>query len=218
MRQASENSVRKQRVPNSERRRNSIKSVLDSALHLFVTQGYDATSMDDIAGQAGLTKGALYFYFKDKLSLLHALLERTEAELFDPIFDEVRASGKSATERVIMLTNWFARVGAERPELPLLHVLVSLQMHGRNNIVEDKVTQTYDRLHKEISDIIRDGQRQNEFSSDMPVGEQAAVIAALIDGLLLEWHRRGDRLDGRALASSAQNFILHGLSKHRISA
>ena len=55
MRQAHRNTVKKQRVPNAERRRASIEAVLDSALQLFVTQGYDATSMDDIAGNAGLT-------------------------------------------------------------------------------------------------------------------------------------------------------------------
>ena len=52
------NPVKKQRVPNTERRRLSTKAVLDSALELFVTRGYDATSIDDIASQAGLTKGA----------------------------------------------------------------------------------------------------------------------------------------------------------------
>lgn len=206
------NSVKKQRVPNAERRRTSIRSVLDSALTLFVTNGYDATSMDDIAGQAGLTKGAVYFYFKDKLSLLQALLERTEAELFDPIFERIRAANVTATERIIMLTNWFSRVGAERPELPLLHVLVSLQMHQRDNVVERRVAETYRRLHDEIAAIIRDGRDGGEFSANVPLQEQVAVFAALIDGLLLEWHRWGERLDGRALAASARRFILHGLS------
>jgi len=207
-----DNTVKKQRVPNAERRRASIRSVLDSALTLFVTNGYDATSMDDIAGNAGLTKGAVYFYFKDKLSLLHALLERTEAELFDPIFERIRAADVSATERIIMLTNWFSRVGAERPELPLLHVLVSLQMHQRDNVVEQRVANTYRRLHDEIATIISDGRDRGEFSADVPVKEQAAVFASLIDGLLLEWHRWGERLDGRALAASARRFILHGLT------
>lgn len=207
------NTAKKQRVPNSERRRASIKSVLDSALTLFVTRGYDATSMDDIASLAGLTKGALYFYFKDKLSLLHALLERTEAELFDPIFAAVDASSEGPTERIIMLTNWFARVGAERPELPLLHVLVSLQMHQRGNVVEERVAATYSRLHDEIAKIIESGQKAGEFKQRVPAREQAAVIAALIDGLLLEWHRWGDSLDGRALATAARSFILHGLKE-----
>lgn len=206
------NTVKKQRVPNSERRKNSIRSVLDSALTLFVTQGYDATSMDDIANQAGLTKGAVYFYFKDKLSLLDALLERTEAELFDPIFETIRRTDTPATERIIMLTNWFARVGAERPELPLLHVLVSLQINQRDNIVGERVERIYARLHEEIATIIQSGRDNGEFAQDVSVDGQAAVFAALIDGLLLEWHRWGDRVDGRTLASSAQSFILHGLT------
>lgn len=206
--------ARKERIPNAERRRASIKAVLDAALTLFVTKGYDATSMDDIAGNAQLTKGALYFYFKDKLSLLYALLERTESELFDPIFEEIRASGKSPTDRIIMLSNGFARIGAERPELPLLHVLVSLQMLKRNNIVEDRVTKIYDRLHEEIETIIAAGQLTGEFSDAVRAADQAAVIVALIDGLLLEWHRFGDRVDGRALARSARNLILNGLAQH----
>ena len=126
----------KPRVSNAERRRTSIASVLDGALSLFVTKGYDATSIDDIASQAGLTKGAVYFYFKDKLALAGALLERTEAELFDPIFTELKASNTSPTDRIVMLTNRLARIGAERIELPLLHVLLSLEFHGRDNAVE----------------------------------------------------------------------------------
>jgi AcrR family transcriptional regulator len=211
------NSVKKQRVPNSERRRASIRSVLDSALTLFVTQGYDATSIDDIATQAGLTKGAVYFYFKDKLSLLYALLERTETELFDPVFARIRANDAPATERIIRLTNWFSRVGAERPELPLLHVLVSLRMNHRDNIVAERVGKTYQRLHDEIAQIIEDGRARGEFSKDVPVASQTAVFVALIDGLLLEWHRWGDQLDGRALAAGARSFILHGLTRKESS-
>ena len=205
-------SVKKQRVPNSERRRSSIKSVLDSALTLFVTKGYDDTSMDDVAHAAGLTKGAVYFYFKDKLSLLDALLERTEAELFDPIFKSDRASRGTAIERLVKITNWFSRVGAERPELPLLHVLVSLRMLKRDNEVAIRVARTYKRLHDEIESIITDGRAAGEFSTKTPAATQAAVYVALIDGLLLEWHRWGDTINGRDLAASAREFILYGIT------
>jgi AcrR family transcriptional regulator len=211
----SKNTLKKQRVPNSERRRSSIKSVLDSALNLFVTGGYDSTSMDDIAGQAGLTKGAVYFYFKDKLSLLEALLERTDAELIDPIIAKIGASNGSARDRIVMLTNWFARVGADRKELPLLHVLVSLEMHGRGNKVEEMVRKTYKDLQNAIAEVTRVGQKSGEFTTDIPPDYQAAVVVALIDGLLLEWHRRGDQLDGRALAHGARNMILNGIAATR---
>jgi AcrR family transcriptional regulator len=212
MRQAIENNGKKQRVPNAERRRNSIRSVLDSALSLFVTQGYDATSMDDVAGRAGLTKGAVYFYFKDKISLLYALLERSEAELFEPIYQVIRSKRSSPTMRIVHLTSEFSRVGAERKELALLHVVVSLEMHGRGNKVEERVQQIYARLHAEISDVLREGQAGGEFASTISPECQASVIIALIDGLLLEWHRRGDVLDGKQLARSARTLILNGVT------
>lgn len=189
--------------------------MLDSALKLFVTQGYDATSMDDIARMAGLTKGAVYFYFKDKLSLLDALLERTDAELIDPIIAKLGRESGSARDRIVLLTNWFARVGAERKELPLLHVLVSLEMHGRGNIVEERVRSTYKRLQSAIADVARTGQQDGEFTTDVPPDYQAAIIVSLIDGLLIEWHRRGDQLDGRALAHGARNMILNGIAAER---
>ncbi|MFK8014289.1 MAG: TetR/AcrR family transcriptional regulator [Gammaproteobacteria bacterium] len=203
--------VKKQRIPNSQRRENSVRQVLDAALDLFVTQGFDATSMDDIASQAGLTKGALYFYFKDKLSLLDALLLRTEGELIDPIVASIQSKQASPTDRIVLLTSEFARMGAERKELALLHVMVSLEMHGRDNKVEQRVRKMYARLHDEIGNILTDGQAAGEFSDIIAPHYQASVIIALIDGLLLEWHRRGDDLDGEQLARSARQLILNGV-------
>ena len=91
-------------------------------------------------------------------------------------------------------------------------MLVSLRMNQRDNVVAERVSAIYDRLHAEIAAIIEDGREAGEFSSDVPVVGQAAVFAGLIDGLLLEWHRWGSRVDGRTLAKSAQSFILHGLA------
>lgn len=213
MRHAPSSTVKKQRVPNAERRRASIEAVLDSALNLFVTRGYDATSMDDIAGNAGLTKGAVYFYFRDKLTLASELLSRTENELFEPMYERIARSTGSAADRIVIFTNWLAKIGASRIELPLLHVLMSMEFHGRDNEVEHRLQKTYRRLHEEIENITRDGQLSGEFTDVVPPKEQAAVIVALIDGLLMEWHRGKDSLDGEALARSARSMILNGIVK-----
>lgn len=214
MRQASSNTFKKQRVPNSERRRISIEAVLDAALQLFVTQGYGATSMDDIAGNAGLTKGAVYFYFKDKLSLASELLARTENELFDPMYKLMQQSNGTAADRIVIFANWLAKMGETRIELPLLHVLMSMEFHGRGNAVESRLRDTYKRLRNEIEKITREGQESGEFTDIVPPREQAAVIVALIDGLLMEWHRGKDKLDGEVLARSARAMILNGIVDH----
>jgi AcrR family transcriptional regulator len=46
-----------------------------AALDLFAEKGYAATRMEDVAARAGLSKAAIYLYFKDKTSLLKALVQ-----------------------------------------------------------------------------------------------------------------------------------------------
>ncbi len=50
---------------SKEERRNEI---LGAALEVFIEKGYDKASMDDIVRASGLSKGTLYWYFKNKKS------------------------------------------------------------------------------------------------------------------------------------------------------
>ncbi|MFI2707058.1 TetR/AcrR family transcriptional regulator [Nocardioides sp. CER28] len=60
-------------MPRRERR----AQLLDSALEVFVAQGYHAAAMDDIADKAGVSKPVLYQHFPGKLELYLALLEQS---------------------------------------------------------------------------------------------------------------------------------------------
>ena len=57
------------------------QSLLHSAREIFVTQGYHATGMDDIAERAGVSKPVLYQHFAGKLELYLALLDAAADEL-----------------------------------------------------------------------------------------------------------------------------------------
>ena len=64
-------------------RQASIGRLLDAAQSLFVSQGYRQTNLDQIASAAGLTKGAVYFYFRSKETVLLELLKRVQAIVVD---------------------------------------------------------------------------------------------------------------------------------------
>ena len=51
--------------------------IIDAALTLFSERGFSATRLEDVASRAGLSKAAIYLYFKDKTSLLKAVVEET---------------------------------------------------------------------------------------------------------------------------------------------
>ena len=55
--------------------------LLDAAELLFQAQGVSRTSLNDIARQAGATRGAIYWHFKDKADLFNAMMERVTLPL-----------------------------------------------------------------------------------------------------------------------------------------
>ena len=56
-------------------------SLLDAAEHVFLQRGVARTSLNDIAQAAGVTRGALYWHFKDKAALFNAMMERVTLPL-----------------------------------------------------------------------------------------------------------------------------------------
>ena len=54
--------------------------IVDAALRLFRDKGFDATTMRDIAGEAGVATGAAYYYFRSKEELVMAFYLRTAEE------------------------------------------------------------------------------------------------------------------------------------------
>lgn len=80
-----------ERVTQLERSERSRKVILDTALKLFSHRGYGATSVSDIAEEAGLSKGNVYHHFADKEAIFRALLDRYFAAMSQPDFPFNRA-------------------------------------------------------------------------------------------------------------------------------
>jgi AcrR family transcriptional regulator len=64
---------------NNRKRRPKARptEILTAALDLFTERGFNATRLEDVASRAGLSKAAIYLYFKDKNALLAALVQAT---------------------------------------------------------------------------------------------------------------------------------------------
>jgi AcrR family transcriptional regulator len=78
-------------MTQEERSEKSRQQILDSALKLFSHRGYGATSVRDVAEEAGLSKGNVYHHFPDKESIFRALLDRYFQVMSAPEFPFNRA-------------------------------------------------------------------------------------------------------------------------------
>lgn len=73
------------------------EAILQSALNLFCTRGYDAAGVQEIVDQAGITKPTLYYYFGSKQGLLKEILNSNIADLEKQLLEAVEVPGDVPT-------------------------------------------------------------------------------------------------------------------------
>jgi AcrR family transcriptional regulator len=74
------------------------KIIIDSAIKFFAQKGFSSTSVQEIASDCGISKGAFYLYFKSKESLLYKILQYYYDELIN-IFEEISLKSIPAREK-----------------------------------------------------------------------------------------------------------------------
>lgn len=197
-------------IPNEERRRRSTQHILDVSESRIVRSGYAAATMDRIAADSQLTKGALYFYFASKESLLDALLDRSEQSIFVPALGLLDDPSGTSTDRIVA---YFNHMGASTDRIGgyLLPLTVSLQLDAIPDSAHQRIMRLYETIQTRLEAVIAEGMRAGEFSAAVPAHERAAFVTATMDGMLLEWSRRGHGLDGAQFLRAGRHCILAGL-------
>jgi AcrR family transcriptional regulator len=102
------------RAAQAERTR---QQILEAAERLFADRGYDATSLQMIADETGLTKAAVYYHFRAKVDIRHEIM-RSRVDQLRTLLDEAAAiRGRRA--RVEHVVNGFVDFFVESRQYPL---------------------------------------------------------------------------------------------------
>lgn len=102
-------------APVSRQRRKEARPVelMAAALDLFVTKGFAATRLDDVAAHAGVAKGTLYLYFDSKEALFRAAIQQGVVPVIEQDAEFVNNfSGNSVALLEWLILNWWERASA----------------------------------------------------------------------------------------------------------
>lgn len=174
------------------------------AVQVFNAQGYDATSVSDLARHLGLAKSALYHHFASKEELLSVALETGLGGL-EAVLDDPRASVGPASERLrFVLTGATDVLVAQLPSVTLL-----LRVRG-NSPVEQAALERRRVFDHRVTDLVAAAQAEGDVRDDV----DAAVAARLLFGMInsvVEWYRPGGGVDGGRLGADIVRIALDGL-------
>lgn len=81
----------RQRSGKSARSHNRLQAVLDAGAKLFATKGYKATTMRDIASEAGMLPGSLYYHFESKQDLLLEIYRQAVSDIQQRLDSAIQA-------------------------------------------------------------------------------------------------------------------------------
>lgn len=206
--------MKKVGAPRWERRaEDRPKEIGAAALAVFAEKGFAAAKLDEIAKRAGVSKGTLYLYFKDKEELFGAVLRQTIA----PNIEMLRDSGLSANipfeqaARAIL-----ARFAELTTRLPIGAVAKMVIGESRNFPELAKLwhDQVVSRALAVLVGLIELAQDRGEVRGGDPRLHAFTLIGPMLMGIL--WHETlepagGDPLDLTALAKQHSETVLAGL-------
>ncbi|MBO0891371.1 MAG: TetR/AcrR family transcriptional regulator [Acidothermales bacterium] len=195
----------------AEQRKASTERLMVLARQQFIAKGYEATTVDEIAAGAGLSKGSVYFYFKSKANLLLALLDEAERLTVEPAVAAVRDAKGSPRDQLVAFLHSQSVAGREHADRMMLIILMSIELHGRGGVVEDRLVSISERMTALLSRVVTAGKRQGVFTKVVATRELVTVILAVNQGCFLEWYRRRGELNGRDLVRALRTTVLQGV-------
>lgn len=184
--------------------------IIEAAVSVFAREGFNKARMDDIADKAGLSKGALYWYFKSKdaiiLTILDSLFSREIsriqklADIDLPVREMMKVYIDSITKDL----------GAMKPMMPILFEFIAMAFRQKNI---RKSLQKYFKNFMEVTEpLIQRGIDKGEFIPVDPTNA-SQTIGAIIEGSVLLWSYDPETIDLKALIESSVNLLLEGLEK-----
>ncbi|HEY1920529.1 MAG TPA: TetR/AcrR family transcriptional regulator [Streptosporangiaceae bacterium] len=158
------------------------RAILRAAAELIADLGWGNVTTRAIAERAGVPHGAISYHFSGKASLLReAALEANAAALRLPMALADQAPGVAAL--VEQTTTWFAAGGLAGTSVRLL--LETAREAARDSAVRSQVAAMIATYREHLTSLVRRDQQRGALRADIPPEGVAAMIAGLLDGLLL---------------------------------
>jgi AcrR family transcriptional regulator len=182
----------------------SLETLLDVAVAVFNERGYDATSMEELAGRLGITKSAIYHHVPSKVDLLRLALDRALDGLF-AVTDEPGASTGRAIDRLEHVVRGSVRVLVD--ELP--YVTLLLRVRG-NSDVEQAALERRREFDRIVTDLVAAAEEQGDVRPDVDPAVTSRLLFGTVNSLT-EWYRPERGLDADALADALVTTTFDGL-------
>lgn len=163
--------------------------ILQAANDLFYENGYNATGVDRIIAEAGVTKGNFFYHFKNKEELATAVLDWHRDLAFAEIgLDRILANPSPRGALLELARGMASRMSCGTDACHVRGCFFgnfALELSRGSEAVRRKVEEIFTGIRNLIGDLIRKAQEKGELRADLNADTTAGLLLALMEGAVL---------------------------------
>lgn len=181
--------------------------ILDAAVEVIAENGYFGSPVSAIAARAGVADGTIYLYFKSKDDVLRTAID----SVFDRFYRQVQDEFRTLTDPRGQL-EYVARVHLESHSIDRnMAIIMQTEMRQSAKFIAEFSHHHLVKYIQLVREIIRSGQQQQVFRSDISDGVVAHCMFGAIDELLSSAVFTGRNYDAVATAAQVVDVLLNGI-------
>lgn len=171
--------------------------LLDAALEVFWRDGVTRASLQAIAQEAGVTRGALYWHFKNKEDLFETLFEQQYADFFAAFNDQTLRDNQDVwTHLQHNLTTMFETLATRESKHKFCNVMFSKCEQTAGNETITELACRYHRLfQKQIAYALQLSREQGRLPENTDIELAAIYLESSLVGLIKIWIDEPERFD-----------------------
>jgi AcrR family transcriptional regulator len=180
--------------------------VLNAAAKVFAERGYHRATMDDVARSIGVSKGAIYLYFRSKEELFDELC-RTCLE----VFENTLHSSLTGGDFLNVASLYFVKE-MEQPAESRVLWLESLAETPRNEVIRKVLWESYGRFRKVLTEFLEGQKTEGNLGKEVSIDSLTGFLLALHDGLLVGMAQGLSEADARKMWNEGVTFFVKGIT------
>lgn len=189
------------------------EQLLDAAERVFRDRGVTRTSLAEIAAEAGVTRGAVYWHFRDKADLFAAMCRRATSPM-DTLAEQASESKDApavATLRALCVDALMHLTGDPRTQAVFEIMFHRSELSGELAGVAERHDRDCRQARAHVESVIRRGVASGDLPADTDAELAAQALYAYVTGIMHQWTLDPTCCDLRASAPALVDMLIAGL-------
>jgi len=183
--------------------------IIDAAVEVFSRNGFQSSTIAQIARRANVAEGTIYQYFKNKEDLFFSIPIDKTKEFYDEL--ELHLEGIHGAENKIRKFVWYYLYHLQKN--PEYARALMLEMRVNRNFAKTKTFAPYRPLTHKILEILQEGQEEGFIRKDVNIYMIRHLILGMLEHIVTRWLLKGEKGDLLFQYNEAVELLIRGIGK-----